>query len=264
MLQHTALKRQWMHRVTLFPCVVFRTVDIAEITYWYLHRLLTEVTGRLEGFRPRGEPVGGDGSESTHTHERVGGETAHVLPDVIQLGNAQLSQDFLSLHGCCALTLQERREGRGSFNAGLVSIQFQVKVVLRMSLVISQETATSSTSWWLTKSPLCKTVVGSPVSPQSPKTCTLGPLTWAGVCGLYFPVGVSYGCGDTAGCSILSFYQWVSCFRSLYIRLHIVIPLRVTVVYYHLHPHNTESTLCCGGTDRDQGMICNIFAVITQ
>lgn len=77
-----------------------------DITYWYFHWLQAEVAGRFEGFRPGSEPVGGECCEGAHAHERVGGQAADVLPKIIQLGNPQLSQDFLSLHDCSVLSLQ--------------------------------------------------------------------------------------------------------------------------------------------------------------
>lgn len=67
-------------------------------TYRYFCRLQSEVTGRFEGLWASSEPVGGDSGEGAHTHEGVRGQAAHIMQHVIQLGNPQLSQDFLSLH----------------------------------------------------------------------------------------------------------------------------------------------------------------------
>lgn len=80
-------------------------------TYRQLLWLLVKVTSRLDGFWPEGEPVGCEGSDGAHPHEGVGGQPADVLPQLVQLGNPQLSQDFLSLHDCCSLvTLRAERE----------------------------------------------------------------------------------------------------------------------------------------------------------
>lgn len=69
-----------------------------------------DVPALFDGFWPEGKPVGGEGSEGTHAHERVGWEPAKILPKIIQLENPQLSQDFLSLHDCSVLTLQGNRD----------------------------------------------------------------------------------------------------------------------------------------------------------
>lgn len=82
------------------------------MTHRQLLRLVVDVTSRPDGFRPEGEPVGCEGSDGTHPHEGVRGQPADVLPQLVQLGNPQLSQDFLSLHDCCSLVTLPR-ETRG-------------------------------------------------------------------------------------------------------------------------------------------------------
>lgn len=61
-------------------------------------RLHAQVAGRLHGPGPAGEPVGDDGREGTDAHQRRGRQVAEELAEVIELGEPQAPQDFLSLH----------------------------------------------------------------------------------------------------------------------------------------------------------------------
>lgn len=83
-----------------------------ETPYLHDHRLHGEVARRLEGSRPGGQPVGGEGGDGAHAQKRVSVESANVLAQVVQLWKPQLSQDFLGLHACCATAVsrQERRK----------------------------------------------------------------------------------------------------------------------------------------------------------
>lgn len=165
-----------------------------EIPYWYFHWLSAKVTRWLEGFWPAGKPVGGDGSEGTHAHECIGGQSTQILPNIIQLGNPQLSQDFLSLHGCCALTLQENTEGR--IQLGNVK------------------------SWFCTNSPdwnrNCIVVYSG--NPFGSISCHLKHFlsSQKETMSLVKYYDCTTGYGDTVECSILSFYEWLYCFRSLH------------------------------------------------
>ena len=80
--------------------------------YRHLDGLHGEVTGWLEGCGPRGVPVGGDSRQGSHAHERVGGQAAHILPHVTDLGHPQLSQEILGLHGVSSLSETKKERER--------------------------------------------------------------------------------------------------------------------------------------------------------
>lgn len=63
-----------------------------------LLRLQAQITGRLHSLGPTGKPVGDDGGEGTDAHQRGGRKVAEELAEVIELGEPQAPQDFLSLH----------------------------------------------------------------------------------------------------------------------------------------------------------------------
>lgn len=78
--------------------VLLRTFVYKQISYWYFHRLHGQITWWFEGSWPGGKPVSGNGSECPHTHQCICGQSSNILTNFIQIWNAQLSQDFLSLH----------------------------------------------------------------------------------------------------------------------------------------------------------------------
>lgn len=63
-----------------------------------LLRLHPQVTWRLHSPGPAGKPVSHDGREGTNAHQRRGRQVAEKLAEVVELGEPQAPQDFLSLH----------------------------------------------------------------------------------------------------------------------------------------------------------------------